>query len=112
MCAVSLRGQDRFKFKNNYNGYCWDGQTTKIAIASSGLNFQRLVYKKCKIDFVGAAFVNKKRSVPIGYFHDEAVYGVEMVEDEEPLIVEVPVADVPLPDSRTSFPVSKLDWSK
>jgi hypothetical protein len=58
---------------------------------------------------VGAAFVNKKRSVPIGYFHDEAVYGVEMVEDEEPLIVEVPVADVPLPDSRTSFPVSKSD---
>jgi hypothetical protein len=103
MCAVSLRGQARFKFDSRFNGYCWDGTTTTRA---AGGNYQRLQYYACKIDFVGANFVNKKRSEPIGFFHDEPVYGVEKIEDGHSFEVEVPSREVPLPDMRTSFPLS------
>jgi hypothetical protein len=103
MCAVSLRGQTRFKFNSRFNGYCWDGTTTAPA---AGGNYQRLQYYACKIDFVGATFVNKKRSEPIGFFHDEPVYGVERIEDGNSFEVVVPSREVQLPDSRDSFPLS------
>jgi hypothetical protein len=103
MCAVSVRGQQRFKFRGNINGYCWDGQSTSSA--ASG-HFTRQRYFGCRIDFVGAAFVNRKRAEPIGYFHDEAVYGIERVDDAETIVVDVPVADAMLPNSKFSFPLS------
>ena len=104
ICAVSLRGQKRYKFKVNYNGYCWDGVTTK---ADAEGHFYRLVYWRCKVDFVGATFVNKKkRTEPVGYFHDEPVYGVERVDDDRTIEVKVPRGEVPLQDSRTSFIVT------
>jgi hypothetical protein len=103
ICAVSLRGQARFKFTGSVNGYCWDGATFTSA---GGGHFQRLKYWGCKIDFVGATFNNKKRSEPLGYFHDEAVYGIERVDGEEAIEIDVSIANVPLPDSRTSFPFS------
>jgi hypothetical protein len=103
MCAVSLRGQARYKFKGQHNGYCWDGTTR---VPAGGGHFQRLQYFGCKIDFVGATFANKKRSEPIGFFHDEPVYNVERVEDGHTFEVEVPGWEVPLPDSRASFPLS------
>lgn len=107
MCAVSLRGQQRFKFRKgvNINGYCWDGVSRK---AAAGGHFQRHIYFGCKIDFVGATFANvpTKRSEPIGYFHDEAVYGIERVNDVKPIEVDIPIADAILPDSRFSFPLS------
>lgn len=49
MCAVSLRGQERFKWTVNadgsrrHNGYCWDGQSQTAAWGGAG-NFQRLRY--------------------------------------------------------------------
>lgn len=107
ICAVSLRGQKRFQFKKGtgINGYCWDGQSTYAELQG---HFQRARYFGCKIDFVGAAFVvgSRKRAEPIGYFHDEAVYGIERVPDAETIVVDIPVADAMLPDSRTSFPLS------
>jgi hypothetical protein len=106
MCAVSLRGQARYKFSGRFNGYCWDGTSTTPALSRSTLAFQRLKYWGCKIDFVGAAFVSKKRAAPIGYFHDEAVYGIELIGDAPVMEIDVPIGDVPLPDSRTSFPLS------
>lgn len=74
MCAVSLRGQDRFKFRG-YNAYCWDGRTVSSALEGA-------------------------------YLHDEAVYGVEYVDEVEAIGVDIPFADGVLPDSRTGFPVS------
>jgi hypothetical protein len=105
MCAVSLRGQARYKFEpgQRFNGYCWDGSSRK---AFAGGHFQRLLYFGCKIDFVGATFPNMKRSEPIGFFHDEPVYNVERIEDGHSFEVEVPSREVPLPDIRSSFPLS------
>jgi hypothetical protein len=105
MCAVSLRGQARYKFASNQrsNGYCWDG--TSRTMTAVGY-FQRLEYFACKIDFIGATFVNKKRSEPIGFFHDEPVYSVERVEDGHTFEVEVPGLELPLPDIKSSFPLS------
>jgi hypothetical protein len=103
MCAVLLRGQSRYKFNSRFNGYCWDGTTTTLAV---GGNYQRLQYYACKIDFVDATFANKKRSEPIGFFHDEPVYGVERIEDGNFFEVEVASREVPLPDIRSSFPRS------
>ncbi|KAF9696815.1 hypothetical protein EKO04_005158, partial [Ascochyta lentis] len=106
MCAVSLRGQQCFQFKKgaNVDRYCWDGQTTS---AAAGGQFQRQEYSGCKIDFVDAAFANvQRRAEPIGYSHDEAVYGIERVDDAEPIVVDVPVADAMLPGSRVCFPLS------
>ena len=101
ICAVSLRGQQRFKFAGNINGYCWDGTSTTPI---TNTPFRRLTYFGCKIDFVGAVFSNKKKRVePIGYFYDEPVYDVERVQDAEPIVINVPATDVPLQDSKTSF---------
>jgi hypothetical protein len=80
MCAVSLRGQARYKFTGNINGYCWDGQTKKKVWkaahdAANGVVYEINQYYGCAIDFVGARFTNGKRSLPIGYFHDEPIYG-------------------------------------
>lgn len=109
VCAVSLRGQARYRFDGNYNGYCWDGSTKTLASAKLGLSWMRLEYRRCRIDFEGAKFVSSKdakSAAQIGSFHDEAVYGVELVGDQPAVEVDVPLSAVPLPDSRTSFPVS------
>jgi hypothetical protein len=80
MCAVSLRGQSRYKFSGNINGYCWDGQTKKkvwkaAQDPANGVVYEKNQYYGCVVDFVGSVFSNGKRSLPIGYFHDEPVYG-------------------------------------
>jgi hypothetical protein len=80
MCAISLRGQARYKFTGQINGYCWDGQTKKkiwkaAHDTANGVVYEVNQYYGCAVDFVGAAFSNGKRSLPIGHFHDEPIYG-------------------------------------
>jgi hypothetical protein len=81
MCTVSLRGQARYRFNRDYNGWCWDGATTTATWAfanpanGGGVPTMRLRYFTCKIDFVGSTFVRSKRSEPIGYFDGQPIYG-------------------------------------
>lgn len=107
MCAVSLRGQKRYKFSGKINGYCWDGKTTSWVING---HFERLTLFSCAIDFVGAPFVGGGESdkrdeqrAPIGFFNDEPVYAVKRVEGGSTIEYKVPHNGVPLPDSRTGF---------
>lgn len=87
MCAVSLRGQARFRFLRDYNGWCWDGvsrsQAWRFANPSgqAGTATWRNVFYTCRIDFVGSTYSrspnSNKRSAPrpIGYFGGQPVYG-------------------------------------
>ncbi|KAI6080959.1 hypothetical protein F4821DRAFT_265394 [Hypoxylon rubiginosum] len=112
MCAVSLRGQERFKWTVNadgsrrHNGYCWDGQSQTAAWGGAG-NFQRLRYFSCDIDFVGAPHATPKRGLePMGYFGDEPVYSVKRAANYHEIDIKVPLNEAPLPDVHNAFPIS------
>lgn len=132
MCAVSLRGQSRFRFTRGYNGWCWDGtsteQTWQFANPSqnAGTATWRNVYFNCRIDFVGSTFNGRpgtKRSLPVGYFAGQPVYGksgllmrrkniltlriagVAPAKDTKTITIDVS-ADQTLADMRQAFPMS------
>ncbi|KAI0439807.1 hypothetical protein F4803DRAFT_568057 [Xylaria telfairii] len=113
MCAVSLRGQERYKWSVNkdgsttHNGYCWDGNG-QTAAWNGVANFQRLKYFSCDIDFVGAPHGVTKRNLmePIGYLGDEPIYGVKRSANYHEVEVELSAAEMQLPDIRQAYPLS------
>ncbi|KAJ2980520.1 hypothetical protein NUW58_g6925 [Xylaria curta] len=112
VCAISLRGQERFRFRANaqgvrQNGYCWDGSSWTLAWKWEE-NVERIKYFSCTIEFAGAPSSPTKRDVkPIGYFGGEPIYSVKRAEEDyHEIIVDVPLKDVPLPDYREAFPLS------
>jgi hypothetical protein len=83
ICAVNIQGQQRYSY-SSFNGWCWDGQSTRdvwnrATYATLFGNFvppQQLSYFACKIDFQGSPGLAKRDQVPLGFFGDDAVYGM------------------------------------
>jgi hypothetical protein len=114
ICAISLRGQDRFRFSSNkggaktHNGYCWDGVSTTVAWEEAGQSVIRLQYFSCDVDFVGAP--HRKRGepepVPIGYYGGEPIYSVKRSDTGKIHNVDIPITEAKLPDYRYWVPLS------
>ncbi len=113
ICAVSTRGQDRFRYARTggvlrHNGYCWDGVSETTAWNGVG-NYQIMQYFSCDINFSGAP--HRKRGepepIPIGYFGNEPIYSVKRSEDYKVINVKVPIREAKIPDLRHAVPLSE-----
>jgi len=111
ICAVSLRGQERYRWRRNndgslaHNGWCWDGQTMLTVWRAIGTR-QTLQYYSCDIDFVGAPHVKRGETPePIGYWGDEAIYSVKRSKNYKTRTVEVEKEELKLPSMSDAFPL-------